>query len=89
MTKSLKNEMVIVSDKDFDDSHVAVCVNNINEIANIKSFIFSDYFVNLSNQWKLIDGYGFNEAIKYLPVFDKTKSWTDTEVKQFLENFIQ
>ena len=88
MTKALKSEMIIISNKDFDDSHVAVCVENEAQIENIKSFIFSDYFINLSNQWKLIDGYGFNESLKYLPMFDKDVKWNNDSVKEFIESFI-
>jgi hypothetical protein len=35
-----------------------------------------------------MDGYGYNYALKYLPPFDKTKSWTNDEVKQFIESFL-
>ncbi len=88
MTKALKKDMVILSNKDFDDSHVAVSVDSLKQIENIQSFIFSDYFINLSNQWKLIDGYGFNEALKYLPTFDKNVSWDNNSVKKFIEGFV-
>ena len=88
MTKALKRDMVIISDKDFDDSHVAVFVESTTQIENVQSFIFSDYFVNLANQWKLIDGYGFNEALKYIPMFDKNISWDNNSVKEFIEGFI-
>ena len=60
----------------------------IDEINNIKSFLFCDYFINHSKKWKELDGYGFNDCLKYIPPFDKTKSWDSDSVKQFLEGFL-
>jgi hypothetical protein len=61
-----------------------VCSSDL--VDNIKSFIFSDYFKAHSQRWKDLDGYGYNYALKHLPPFDKTKSWTNEEVKDFIES---
>jgi len=87
MTKSLSEESVIVSTKDYDDSNVCFAVSSESEIENIKSFIFSKYFTAFVQKWKALDGYGFNESIKYLPPFDTEKQWSNASVKAFLEKF--
>jgi len=89
MTKSLNKAAAIISDKDFNDSVVSCEVESDEQTKNIKSFIFSEYFINLTAQWKLIDGYGFNEAIKYLPRFDKNKRWSNDDVKMFIESYVK
>lgn len=88
MTKSLSDDSTLISKNDFDVAHLCININNIDEVNNIKSFIFSEYFKNHSNMWKSMDGYGYNYALKYLPPFDKTKKWTNDEVKQFIESFL-
>lgn len=88
MTKSLSNESIIVTNKDFDVAHLCISIDHQSEADNIKSFIFSDYFKKHSEMWKSTDGYGYNYALKYLPPFDKTKSWTNNEVKEFIESFL-
>ena len=85
MTKSNDENVFIISNKDFFQNYV-FCEVKQEEIKNIKSFILSDYFSKLSNFWKKIDGYGFNNALKYCPKFDKSKSWTNEEVQSFFEN---
>ena len=88
MTKSIDNESIYVGIDDFDVAHLCIDVNNELEVENIKSFIFSEYFKEHSKKWKELDGYGFNYALKYLPPFDKTKFWTNDEVKEFIEGFL-
>ena len=88
MTKSLSDESTLVSKNDFDVAHLCIGINNSNEVDNIKSFIFSEYFKNHCDIWKSTDGYGYNYALKHLPPFDKTKKWTNHEVKEFIESFL-
>lgn len=88
ISKSFKEEFAIVDDKDFDMKHLAVEIENETEVDNIKSFIFSDAFKSHVEKWKQVDGYGWNYALMYLPPFDKTKHWTNKEVKEFLESFL-
>ena len=88
MTKSLSDESTLVSKNDFDVAHLCIGINNTNEVDNIKSFIFSEYFKNHCDMWKSTDGYGYNYALKHLPPFDKTKKWTNGEVKEFIESFL-
>jgi len=88
MTKGFSESATIVNIKDYDATHVYTEVTNQDEIDNIKSFLFSDYFVAHSAKWKQVDGYGFNETLKYLPPFDKTKKWDNDSVKEFLESFV-
>jgi hypothetical protein len=88
MTKSLNPDLIVNSHENFDVGYMTTKINNDDEFNNIKSFILSDYFKEHSNKWKTVDGYGYNYALKYLPPFDKTKSWTNDEVKQFIESFL-
>ena len=88
VSKAFTETSCIVSTSDFDVNHVFIDVKNQKEVNNIKSFLFSDYFISHTNNFKRLDGYGFNNSIKYLPPFDKSKTWTDDEVKAFIESFI-
>jgi len=88
-TKALNDETIVQSDLDFDVAHVFIDIKNKKEFINIKSFILSESFLEHSKNWKMVDGYGFNNALVYLPPFDKTKSWTNKEVKEFIESFIK
>ena len=85
-TRSHKLESTIVSDKDFNNNHIFIDVDNNDEVDNVKSFLFSDYYIQHCNNWKTLEGYGFNDAPIYLPKFDKTKKWTSEEVRDFIEN---
>ena len=87
-TKSFNSNAYILSNKDFDVAYMFTGIKNKQEVENIKSFLFSDHFVAHCGRWKQLDGYGFNDALIYLPPFDKTKSWTSEEVKEFLESFL-
>lgn len=88
ITKSFTESACVISDKDFDVNHAFIDINSVTEAENIKSFLFSDYFIQHSNNVKKLDGYGFNNSVKYLPPFDKTKHWTSDEVKAFIESFV-
>lgn len=87
MSKGFNVKNVIIDTDDYDVAHLCIAINNKTQIDNINSFIFSDYFKTHSENWKNVDGYGFNYALKYLPPFDINKSWTNNEVKEFIENF--
>jgi len=88
ISKSFNENFAIVDSRDYDMKHLSIEVKNDIEVKNIKSFIFSKYFQSHVNKWKDIDGYGWNYALMYLPAFDKTKQWTNGEVKEFLESFL-
>lgn len=88
MTKGFSDNAIAVNKLDYDVAHLCTAISDDIEVSNIKSFIFSEYFINHSRSWKEVDGYGFNYALKYLPPFDKTKMWTNDEVKAFLEGFL-
>jgi hypothetical protein len=87
LSKSFSKDSTVVSMLDFDVNHVFVDVDNNNQVNNIESFLFSDYFIEFVNEWKKFTGHGFNVAIKYLPVFDMNKTWTNAEVKEFIESY--
>lgn len=87
LTKTLCESSCVVSSNDFDVNHVFIDVNSDVEVLNIKSFLFSEYFIDLSNKVKHFDGYGFNNLLKYLPTFDKTRSWSNDDVRTFIESF--
>ena len=89
MSRSFVADNVVISSDDYDDATVCVSVKNKTQINNIKSFLFSEYFVDFVEKWKKKDGYGFNEAIKYFPKFDKDKHWTNDEVKEFVESYVK
>jgi tRNA G10 N-methylase Trm11 len=88
MTKTLSDDSILVDTDDFYVAYLCTEIKSQKEIDNIKSFILSDYFKRHSEKWRNLDGYGFNYALKYLPPFDKTKPWTNEEVKEFLEGFL-
>lgn len=87
ISKKFDVSMTAVDEFDYDMTHVSVEVENDQQVENIKSFIFSDYFRKHVDTWKLYDGYGWNYALLYLPPFDKNKHWTNEEVKEFIESF--
>lgn len=88
-TKTFKEENSFISlDTDYDMNYLNVEITNDTQIDNIKSFIFSDYYMKFASDWKEFKGVGFIESLVYLPKFDKSKKWTDDEVKSFLEGFI-
>ena len=86
-TKRFDESSTIVSYNDFSVAHMFTNIEEEHQVDNIKSFLFSEYFITHSEQWKLYNGNGFNDALIYLPPFDKTKSWTNEEVKAFIESF--
>ena len=88
ITKTFNEKMSIVDTKSYDMAHLSVEVKDEIEVDNVKSFIFSEYFRKHVQQWKDVDGYGYNYALMYLPIFDKTKKWTEIEVKSFIESYI-
>jgi hypothetical protein len=88
MTKGFSDDAIIISTNDFDVAHLCIEINNSAEVDNIKSFIFSEYFIKHSENWKNVDGYGFNYALKHLPPFDTSKMWTNDEVKDFIESHV-
>ena len=88
MTKTVTNDSVFISKSDYYVAYLCTEIKNMTEASNIKSFIMSEYFQNHAENWRNLDGYGFNYALKYLPPFDKTKPWTNEEVKEFIESFL-
>jgi len=87
MTKGFSDKAIAIGKEDYDVAHLTTEISSESEINNIKSFIFSEYFIRHSARWKQVDGYGYNFALKYLPPFDISKTWTNDEVKEFLESF--
>lgn len=87
MTKSLNEDAFYVGYENFDAGYMTIKVDSVEEINNIKSFILTEYFVEHCNKWKSLDGYGYNYGLKYLPPFDISKSWTNEEVKEFIESY--
>ena len=86
-TKALIEDNVFVDLKDYGPSYFCVEFKDNNQYENIKSFVLSEYFVELYKQFRQIRG-GMNSVlIDYCPKFDTTKKWTNEEVKNFFENF--
>ena len=86
MTKAFDERAILISTKDFDVAHLCSEVENLEQVDNIKSFLLSDYFINHSLQWKSLDGYGYNYALKHLPPFSIDKQWNSESVEEFLHN---
>jgi len=87
MTKSLDEDAIVVDTDNFDVAYMTTSVESDEQVENIKSFILSNYFKKHCEQWKNVDGYGYNYALKYLPPFDVNKQWTEEEVKEFIESY--
>ena len=87
MTKSLDDDAIIIDKDNFDVAYMTTEVSSNEQVKNIKSFVLSNYFKKHCELWKAVDGYGYNYALKYLPPFDINKSWTEDEVKSFIEGF--
>ena len=89
ISKKFDESMTADNDLDYDMTNISTPVSTDEEVKNIKSFIFSEYFRTHVEKWKKVDGYGWNYATLYLPVFDKSKSWTNDEVKDFIESYVR
>lgn len=87
MTKTLTDQSILIDTDDYYVAYLCAEVANDQEIKNIKSFILSEYFRQHAEKWRNLDGYGFNYALKYLPPFDTSRSWTNKDVKEFIESF--
>ena len=88
LSKSFKPGCEILDTDNYDVNYVCAEVKTSETLTNILSFVFSDYFISHVNKWKKFDGYGFNEALKYLPPFDVDVKWDSNKVQKFLESFI-
>jgi hypothetical protein len=86
-SKKLKGN-IFLTQKNFNQNWLCLDVDDV-EFENVKSFIMSEYFTYFVSIWKKMDGYGFSNSIKYLPIFNKTKKWNNEEVKIFLESFTE
>jgi hypothetical protein len=87
-SKSFREDIIQVSDLDFETQYVTIEIENDEQIDNIKSFLFSDYFKTHMDNWKKLYNTGFNDALKYVPPFDKNKKWTSDEVKELFEKYV-
>lgn len=88
LSKSFKPGCEIIDIDDYDVNHVCTEIYSQETLTNILSFVFSEYFIAHVNKWKKLDGYGFNEALKYLPPFDINVKWDSKKVQEFLESFV-
>jgi hypothetical protein len=89
ITKGFLEESTFTDIDDYDVAHLFLKINNDEELNNVKSFIFSKYFIEHVSKWKKMDGYGYNYALKHLPKFNINKHWTSEEVKTFIESYIE
>jgi len=87
-SKSFKENIIQVSNLDFETQYVTIEIETDNQIENIKSFLFTEYFLEHMDRWKKLYNTGFNDALKYVPPFDKNKKWSNTEVKELFENYV-
>ena len=88
LSKVFKPGCEILDTDNYDVNYVCAEVKTSETLTNILSFVFSDYFISHVTKWKKFDGYGFNEALKYLPPFDVDVKWDSNKVQKFLESFI-
>ena len=84
-SKSLSEDAIYYGTEDFEVNYLFTKANE-DEYKNIKSFLLSDHFINLCDEWSKYTTHGFNYGIYYLPKFDKTRPWTNEEVQSFFEN---
>lgn len=87
-SKSFREDIIQVSNLDFETQYVTIEIENDEQIDNIKSLLFSDYFKTHMDNWKKLYNTGFNDALKYVPPFDKNKKWTSDEVKELFEKYV-
>lgn len=83
LSGAFKKENVIFSQKDYDMNYVACLISNKNELNNIESFLFSEYFIKFINTWKNYTSSKSYDLLVYLPKFDKTKYWSNDDVKDY------
>jgi hypothetical protein len=88
-SKSFREDIIQVSNLDFETQYVTIEIENDEQIDNIKSFLFSDYFKTHMDNWKKLYNTGFNDALKYVPPFDKNKKWTSDKVKELFEKYVR
>ena len=87
-SQTLDEKSIYFGKEDFEVNYSFVeCTEQ--EAENVKSFILSDYFLDFNTRWKETTTHGFNDAVYYLPKFDMTKSWTNKEVKEFIESYVE
>ena len=87
-SKSFREDIIVVGDINLDTQYVNIEIENPNQVENIKSFLFSQYFLDHIDKWKKLYNTGFNDALRYVPLFDKNKKWTNDEVKELFENYV-
>jgi hypothetical protein len=88
-SKSFKEEIIQISYLDFETQYVTIEIDNDAQIENIKSFLFSEYFLAHMDKWKQLYNTGFNDALKYVPPFDKNKKWSNDDVKELFETYVR
>mgnify|MGYP003627564681 FL=1 len=86
-SKSFRDEIILIGTENLDTQYVNIDIDINEQVDNIKSFLFSEYFRNHMTSWKKLYNTGFNDALKYVPPFDKNKKWTSVEVKELFENY--
>jgi len=86
LSGSLKSKFSLETD-DFDQNFVVTECSE-QELKNINSFIETPYFQDIINKWKLYTDSKSYDMFTYLPKFDKTKHWTNNDVKEFFEGLI-
>jgi len=76
-----------LSVQDMDLNHICTPADD-EEFKNIKSFVYSEYFIELANKWKKFTSSKSYDFLTYCPTFDKTKKYTNEDVKEFFEDFL-
>ena len=77
-----------LSSLDMDLNHICTPSDEY-EFENIKSFVYSEYFVEIVQEWKKFTSSKSYDFLTYCPTFDKTKKWTNEEVKNFFKEFVE
>lgn len=88
-SKTLSEKSYVISDLDFNVNHLFTDIDGQEQADNILSFFLSRTFLQHYKKWAKSDGYGFNNAIKYCPIFDKNVKWDDKSVETFLNSFVK
>jgi hypothetical protein len=88
-SKSFRDSIIVLGTTDLDTQYVNIEIDSQEQVDNIKSFLFSEYFLNHMDSWKKLYNTGFNDALKYVPPFDINKKWISKEVKELFDQYVK
>jgi hypothetical protein len=88
LTKTHNPKNLFCDNRDFSNEFIFTKYRDTNQIKNIESFIYSDFFIQAVKSFKIISGDSFNKMLCYCPIFDDTKKYSSQDVRKFFEEFV-